>query len=266
MTTLLPRSAWASRGPVRALTPMTRSDVKGLAIHWPGTTGAIGDPGKARIAGRLEGYRSFHAGSPPVGRGWSDIAYNVAVDQAGRVWDLRGVGFRSAANGDQASNRAWVALLALVGPGEKPTGAMLDAIVWARHELVLSAYPDARAVRGHREVRPEPTDCPGDALQHLITAGRFTTPRPIPAPPAAVVVPYRLTRYLALGAVGPDVAAWQKRVNQLLAGRQDDTRVDGDFGPDTRRATKDAQAVLEVDDDGVVGPDTARAAGWRWAP
>lgn len=266
MTKLLPRSEWASRGPVRALTPLVVPNVKGIAIHWPGTTGPIGDPGQTRIAARLEGYRAYHAGPAPVGRGWSDIAYNVAVDQAGRVWDLRGVGFQSAANGDQATNRAYVAVLALVGPGEKPTGAMVDALVWARHELVLAKYPNARSVKGHQDVRPDPTDCPGDALEQLVRNGRLLGPAPIPAPKPPAVVAYRLERYLRLGCTGPDVAAWQKRCNQLLSGALDDTRIDGDFGPDTRRATKDVQRALDVDADGVVGPDTARAAGWTWKP
>ncbi len=265
MVKLLPRTEWASRGPVAPLTPLVARAVEGIAIHWPGTTGPIGDPGRNRIAARLEGYRAYHTGQPPVGRGWSDIAYNVAVDQAGRVWNLRGIGVRSAANGDQVVNATWVALLALVGPGEKPTGAMQEAIVAVRHDLVLSAFPGARAVRGHRDVRRDPTDCPGDDLEALIRAGRFVTPRPIPAPkPPPEIVAYRLERWLLLGCTGADVAAWQKRVNQLLAGKRDDTRVDGDFGPDTHRATKDAQEVLDVKADGIVGPDTCEGVGWVW--
>ena len=40
----------------------------------------------------------------PVTNGWADFAYNVAFDQAGRVWDGRGIDRRSAGNGGPGPN------------------------------------------------------------------------------------------------------------------------------------------------------------------
>lgn len=260
MTTYLPRTAWTDHGPVRALTKLVPSAVEGLAIHWPGTTGPIGDPGRSKVAARLEGYRRFHTGAPPVGRAWSDIAYNLAADQAGRVWDLRGVEYQSAANGDQAQNRRFVALLALVGPGEKPTRELVDAVRWARTEVLLKRYPGAKAVVGHRDVRPDPTDCPGDALEGLVQSGAFLAALLPPKHDAGS--PYVLKRYLAEGATGKDVEALQKRLN-ALPGR--DIRVDGDLGPDTEARVREVQRAHDLKADGVVGPVTAtKVLGWRF--
>src|SRR5690606_41011770 len=68
------------------------------------------------------GYRRQHVN----GNGWKDIAYNVAVDQRGNVWTLRGVSKQSGANGTTAANRSHGAVLLLVGNNEQPSAAMID--------------------------------------------------------------------------------------------------------------------------------------------
>src|SRR3546814_3799681 len=119
MVDYLSRSAWGPR-PARGSTPLVGSEVDGTALHWPGMTkpiNAIGDAGKARVASALRGWQDYHMDV----RGWSDIAYQVAVDQAGRAWVLRGLSIRSAANGDADVNRRYGALLLILAPGEQPT-------------------------------------------------------------------------------------------------------------------------------------------------
>jgi len=260
---LMTRADWTTHGPVRPLTRLDPAQVVGMAVHWPGTTGPIGDPGARRIAARLEGYRAFHTDPEPVGRGWSDIAYNVAVDQGGRIWPLRGIAWRSAANGDQATNMRYVAVLALVGPGEQPTPELLEGLRVVRRDNVLTSYPAARNVVGHRDVRPDPTDCPGDILERLIKAGTLLGPTAIPAGTGAEPRPFELHRYLRYGCTGPDVRALQKRLNTL---QDRDTRVDGDFGPDTRARLITFQRSHDLDGDGVVGPATCAALHWTWKP
>lgn len=183
MVTYLPRSAWkarASRGPVA----LTSAAVEGEALHWPGMAKPInadGDIGARRIASALRGWQNYHMDD----RGWSDIAYQVAVDQAGRAWTLRGLNIRSGANGDADVNRRFGAFLLIVAPGEHPSPAMImttrDVIADFRKR-----YPKARAKPyGHRDVRPEGTDCPGPLAYAAIQAGTFTpTSKPTPPAPA----------------------------------------------------------------------------------
>lgn len=264
--TLLPRTAWTTDSPTRDLTRLVAEKVTGVCFHWPGTSVAIGDAGLDRTAERLEGYRQFHTAAPPIGRGWSDIAYQLAVDQGGRAWSLRGLEHRSAANGTRALNEQFVAVLLLVGPREQPSPAMLDTARWLRTERILPVYPGATRVVGHGQIRPEGTECPGAAVLGRITAGEFTLPWRSPAPaPADVEWVFTLRRYLARGVDGEDVRRWQRRCNDLLSGTSRDTRVDGDFGPDTERVTRLLQTQLGVHRDGVVGPVTARRTRVRWA-
>src|SRR5690606_24318204 len=80
------RSSWTSTS--RGGAQLTGTKLQGIAWHWPGTTrDEIGVETEAQTANRLRGYRNFHVGT----RGWADIGYNLAIDQAGRVWDLRGL-------------------------------------------------------------------------------------------------------------------------------------------------------------------------------
>lgn len=77
-------------------------------------------------------------------------------------------------------------------------------------------------------------------------------PRP-PAPPWS-------GRYLKLSAPrmkGPDVFAWQQRMNE----RGWSLAVDGSYGPETRGVTLGFQKHVKIEVDGIVGP-TAWAAAW----
>lgn len=255
MSSLLPRAAWTTH-PRPTLTPLSASEVSGICLHWPGTTGVIGDSGSKQIAGRLDGYRAFHVAPEPQGHGWADIAYQLAVDQAGRVWDLRGVAHRSAANGTVDLNRQWVAVLVMVGPGEQPTAAMVTALRWARGNVVLPRFPKATRVVGHGQIRPRPTACPGPALTTLIRSGALT--RVTRSRPPAPGHPFTLRRYLRLGVTGRDVEELQRRLNR----DRPDIRVDGDFGPVTRRTVEAWQSTHGLAADGVVGPRTAETLGW----
>ena len=170
-TQYLSRDAWTTSGPAQALVPMSASEVRGVAFHWPGTASVIGDPGARSIANRLEGYRRYHVS----GRGWSDIAYQVAIDQGGRVWTLRGITYRSAANGNSAVNREYGACLLMLGMSERPEPAMLQAIHdWYRDRWVAHYGTGRARVVGHREIRPSGTECPGDIVQALINKGILT--------------------------------------------------------------------------------------------
>src|SRR6266542_3002954 len=123
MVTYLPRSAWGARES-RGGVALVASDIDGDALHWPGMANPIdaaGDIGMRRVASALRGWQNYHMDV----RGWSDIAYQIAIDQAGRAWTLRGLTTRSAANGDVDTNTRFGAVLLVLAPGEDPSRAMV---------------------------------------------------------------------------------------------------------------------------------------------
>lgn len=180
MTTYLPRSAWGARPPKSPPKLLVGTDVLGSALHWPGM-GSRQLITQEQVASALRGWQDYHMD----GRGWNDIAYQVAVDQAGRAWDLRGLTTRSAANGDATVNLEYGAILLILGSGEPPTAALINT---TRNVIAdfRRYYPKGTAIKPHSAVRPsttgEPsTDCPGDAARHLIAIGAFN-PVPTPTP------------------------------------------------------------------------------------
>jgi len=155
----------ATPGPGR----LNPADVVGIALHWPGM--ATPRHTRAEVAQSLRAWQRFHMGT----HGWSDIAYQEAVDQAGNVWVLRGLTTQSGANGNRALNEAYGALLLVLAPGETPSKAMVEA-VQSRVAAFRRLYPHATRVVGHGAIRPDPTACPGPAVNRLLAAHAFTPP------------------------------------------------------------------------------------------
>jgi len=169
------RSTWTDvQRPVDKIVQLTSSEVLGVAVHYTGSARPLGQTATFALSvRRLEDERAFHTAPPPVGRGWSDIAYNVAIDVEGRVFDARGIAYRSAANGDATVNRTYGAVTWLIGVGDKPTPVMIDAFKQWRQEYWLPRYPRATTVVGHRDLYS--TECPGDPAYALVRSGELTT-------------------------------------------------------------------------------------------
>ena len=165
-TTYLARAAWNARPP-RSTTSFPNGRPLGVACHWPGTTTKFRGRTRDQIASSIRGWQDFHMDD----RGWSDIAYSVAIDPAGRVWQLRGLKVRSAANGGTQPNADWLAALWVLGQGEDPTPAQIQAFRDWRRDRVLATWPGAGAVKTHNDVRPEPTACPGPDVTRLVRSG-----------------------------------------------------------------------------------------------
>lgn len=157
-----PRSRWTS---TRSDAPAARGgEIVGVALHYPGTPGTIGLESDQATAARLEGYRKQHVDV----NGWSDIAYNVAVDQQGNLWTGRGVSRQAGANGTRAANRSRGAILALVGNDEEPSARMIAGILYAVR-LWDVRYEGVRWVNPHRKFVP--TQCPGEPIIRLLNDG-----------------------------------------------------------------------------------------------
>jgi hypothetical protein len=184
MVEYLPRSAWNARPPTAGPGNLTPSRVQGAVIHWPGTGSTKVIHTKAAVASALRGWQDYHMD----GRGWSDIAYQVAVDQAGRAWTLRGLRTQSGANGDADVNERYGAILLVLVTGEQPSAAM-KATTRAVIADFRKIFPQGTAIRPHSAVRPEPTDCPGDPARAAIARGEFT-----PGHSEDEMTPYQMTQ------------------------------------------------------------------------
>jgi hypothetical protein len=186
VATYLPRSAWGARPRNGGGRSLSTARVEGEALHWPGMSSRIdatGDAGARRVASALRGWQDYHMDV----RGWSDIAYMVAIDQAGRAWTLRGLNVQSGANGNEDVNERFGAFLLVLGPGEEPTAAM--------------------KAKGHRDVRPEGTDCPGDRAYAAIQRGDFTPGIKTEDDDVAEITPAQMSELGRAFAAAADAAA-----------------------------------------------------------
>jgi len=159
------RSAWGARPATDGPGPLDVREVVGIALHWPAMSAPLRAP---KVAAALRGWQDYHMDD----RGWSDIAYQEAVDQTGNVYVLRGLKATGGANGDTAANASHGSLLLVLAPGEQPSVAMIRA-VRRRIRSHRRLFPRSTRIVGHNDIRPEPTACPGPIVSRLIDAGTF---------------------------------------------------------------------------------------------
>jgi hypothetical protein len=110
--------------------------------------------------------------------------------QHGAVYEGRGTGTGSAANGTTKANADYYAVCALIGPADKPTPQLLTGIGEAI--AICRKAGAGQRVLGHRDLFA--TACPGDALYVLVKAGYWdavtpTAPRPTRPAPAQPTAP-----------------------------------------------------------------------------
>lgn len=160
------RADWGARAPRPGPGLLDAADVTGLVFHWPAMSRPV--RGFDNVAAALRGWQAYHMDS----RGYSDIAYQVAIDQDGNRYVLRGLRVQSGANGDTDVNDEFGAVLLILAPGEKPSAAMVREVrrVVIRHRAL---FPLSRDLLGHNEVRPEPTACPGPIVSEHLARGTF---------------------------------------------------------------------------------------------
>ena len=153
---IAPRSEWTGTKPKR--TTLSWDAVKYVVIHWPGT------PGKkisTNIRELLRGWYTYHAKD----RGWTDIAYNYAVDQTGKIWTLRG-DYRDGATSGWGGRS--VSILAVLANSETPSEDMLKSLKALAETLRGRAAKGAKIV-GHKSLVS--TSCPGAKISTWISKG-----------------------------------------------------------------------------------------------
>lgn len=179
MVEYLPRSAWTSAP--RGGATLTARKLVGVSAHYPGDGNLIyRDLTRAQVADKLRAYRNYHVNV----KKWSDIGYQVAGDQSGRIWDLRGITRVPAASASPANpdaNLEYGAFLFVIGNSEMPTPALIAAFQHWRFNHWLKQWPNATDLDGHgygnQVGRPDlavpgaRTACPGSRVHGLIANG-----------------------------------------------------------------------------------------------
>jgi hypothetical protein len=272
---VFPRREWTATLPANAgvdladeidgLPNFVAKEVKGMAIHYFGSTG---DLGHRDVRGVFEQARKQDMDV----KHYSDIMYNtgVANNEAG-VFELRGLVNKGAANGGtekkpaRYNNAQYPSTLCVLGATEKPTDTLFENLLWAR-QLHLAKYPDAPDVRPHLYFKP--TSCPGEQVLSVCFNKDYSMKKTfwdqLPLPPAnpAYVCPAPQVP-LTEGAVGQEVYNLQA----LLAffGYYNVTQ-DGVYGNITRWGVALLQNDLHnggfypYNTDGYYGPKTIE--GW----
>lgn len=271
------RAAWGARPSKGTLASV--SGVRGTKVHYEGA------PVPAALAGdhtacvrHMRDLQASHLAN--TAENYTDIAYNAVVCPHGYVFEGRGAGKRTGANGNRALNSAHYAVCGMVGTAgiTEPTDAMLhgirDAIEWLRDEG--DAGPE---IRGHRDGYA--TSCPGPDLYAWVQRGaprpgdpapEQPSPPPPPPPPASrPVVSLRAVRNSAIADPPKqgtptsnfrDVAPVEHAL--VAEGLLIAARADGHFGTDTRAAYAAWQRSLGYtgsDADGIPGMDSLRRLG-----
>ena len=212
---IVPRAAWGARPP--KTTPKQLTDFRsGWFIHWLGT------PAHRSLSdvAVLRSIQLFHQQA----KGWNDIAYSFAIGRQfpDRVYELRGWGIQGGHT--EGHNSRSMAVVFLLGEGERPTERML-----ATCRQFLAEAPDHYGMKpGGPKVRPHnavrATACPGPDLTAWIRSGMPITPgeptMPTPPKPPTSLVQQWQEMLLANGAdLGPSGADGQMGRLTLEASR-----------------------------------------------
>ena len=158
---LLCRDAWGAQ-PTRAGGRI--HTITGMTIHH--TAEVLGD--NRNIISRLRQHQQFHQEQ----RGWIDIAYHIAVDRNGNIFELRSTDLA----GDTATNYDPTGHFLVVCEGnfdeeevteDQLNGAAL-AFAWAATQFGIST----ETLAGHRDVSHD-TACPGANLYLQVSSGEL---------------------------------------------------------------------------------------------
>lgn len=247
--TVFYRADWGAREPRYAPTPIV--DTANVVIHYEGSH----SDGSVEAVRNIQNYHMDK-------NGWNDIAYTWLINQNGDVFEGRGWGVRSAANGSVASNADRYAVCFMIGVDEEPSEAALASarvlVGLAREAKPLSS----KDVTGHRDHIA--TSCPGQPLYDLVQSGAFEPDfgqvfvndvpvvehAPTPNPLAELA-----DGVLQTGESGVWVQILQNRLISL-GFSVGEAGSDGDYGFDTAKGVKAFQTQAGIYGDGVAGKDT----------
>jgi hypothetical protein len=154
-------------------------EVKGLVVHWSAYPIAVGNQAEMDQVKKIQ---SLHQND----RGWNDIAYNFLVGDTGQIYEGRGWGNRSAAQGGNSreeinyNNKHYVAVCWLGGSNatDKPSAKAIESVKWIYEQV-------GGELRPHSSFKQ--TDCPGDSWRQHIVEGLVTNTVSNDSPPDMVL-------------------------------------------------------------------------------
>lgn len=137
----------------------------GVKVHYEGTH--VPTVTHDRCDDRWTQIRNSHLAN--TAENYSDVAYNFAVCQHGYVYEGRGVGRRTGANGNGELNRKHYAVLVMIGSSgdTQPSKAAIQGL----REVIqyLREHGAGKEIKGHRDGYA--TSCPGEPLYALVKSG-----------------------------------------------------------------------------------------------
>lgn len=167
-----------------------------------------------KCAAKVRGIQAFHMDR----RRWDDIAYSFVVCPHGAIYEGRGWGVRTAANGTDFGNDHYFAACYLGGEGDPFTEEAKQAyrfLEWAFRQR----YGRDPEVRPHSSFKT--TACPGPAIRTWIATGR----------------PVSSTQTAGDGDLTPEQDARLKNIETVLA------RMEGAIGVDGAHLSATEQTV-----------------------
>ena len=155
---IISRDSWGAKPNKTKFSKL--GEVKGLVIHWSAYPIAVGNQAEMDQCKTIQ---RLHQED----RGWNDVAYNFLVGDTGQIYEGRGFGNRSAAQGGNSrqeinyNNKHYVAVCWLGGskPTDQPSAEARAAISWLYEQV-------GGELRPHSSFKQ--TDCPGDAWRQWI--------------------------------------------------------------------------------------------------
>lgn len=250
------RKDWGARPRVGEATPLNLGQVRGMAVHYEGADRSLTK--HDRCDDVVRGIQNLHLDE----REWADIAYSFLVCRHGVIYEGRGWGVRTAANGTNEGNACFHAVCYL--DDDKPdtkdvTPEALVALAEVIAECRKRGY--GSEVKPHRAFKA--TSCPGEELTAWVARRGYDTPsrgKDTGNPP----------RGPQKGAQGPRTPSWYKRVLRITPDkpfikgndvvcvqRRLKARESGLYDFDVASKVRGFQTLHGLTPDGVVGPITA---------
>lgn len=164
---LVTRKAWGAKPSKGSLTRV--SNLRGVKVHYEGTyvPKYLADD-HSMCTPRMRQIQASHLANTK--ENYTDIAYNYVVCPHGYVYEGRGAGYKTGANGSQALNGQDYAVMGMLGNSGlvKPPAAMLNGILDAIN-LCRTKGSAGKWIGGHRDGYA--TACPGEPLYAWVKAG-----------------------------------------------------------------------------------------------
>lgn len=204
---------WVSRSELGwpASAAPDQASTSGVKVHYEGSP--VSNATHADCVEEVKAIRRSHLANTK--ENYSDIAYNLLVCRHGYVFEGRGKGKRTGANGDQPLNRAHYAVCVLLGDkgDTQPTDDMINGV---RDAIgYLRDHGAGSEIKGHRDGYA--TACPGEPMYLLVKNGslepaKHEDPKPVPPKPTPIYATYPGASFFKIGKRHPLIAKAHDRL------------------------------------------------------